>query len=291
MQIASSAYETKNPSDRQLWSRAEEEEPWAGFRRGLRRRGLRWKFNAVLLPIIAVTVVLLVWLDYRHEWQAIMAAHGQYPGAISAGAAAGPVDRGTSPEAVGNRTLAIHAVYAVVLLSLVALGLNVALWRFVLRPVDRIRERIEQMERGYWRLPVQPAGQDEVGRVVEHFQMLGLKVDALVMQLLRAERLATLALVARKTASQIEPPVQRIGTAVGCLHRSADDAIREAAREITTANAEILAAVRSLDRPFGARPCVSASGPAGNCTEARFPGDEPAATGSKPQAQGVPSQG
>ena len=256
MPIEFSPYSWKRPLDNRFWSRAGEERSWAGLRRGLRGRGLRWRFNAVLLPVIAVTFGLLVWLDYRHEWQAIVGAHGQHPAAISAGAAAGLVDGGTSPEAVAGRTLAIHAAYAVVLLSLVALGVNVALWRFVLRPVDRIQERIEQMERGYWRMPAPPVGQDEVGRVVESFHMLGLKVDALVMQLLRAERLATLALVANKSTTQLEPPIQRIDAAVGHLRASGNDTVRQAAQEIAAANAEILATVRSFSGPFEA---VSAS--------------------------------
>lgn len=234
-----------------FWSRAGEVRLWAASVR-LPGHGLRWKFNAILLPLVAATVILLVWLDYRHEWHAIMGAYEQHAAAVNAGAAAGPVDRGPSPEAIASRTLAIHAVYAVVLLSLVALGLNIALWRFVLRPIDRIRERIEHMEHGHWRMPVQPAGYDEVGRVVDSFQMLGPKVDALVMQLLRAERLATLALVANKAAAELEPLVQRVAAAVRQLRQSSDDEVRGAAQEIARANAEILAVVRGLDRPFEA---------------------------------------
>ena len=270
MQIESSRCETAGSSINRLQSGPADEQPRAAFQRKFGRPGLRWKFNAVLLPVVAVTVILLVWLDYRHEWQAVMRAHGQHTAAMSAGAAAEPVNRATSPQAVARRTLVIHAVYAVVLLSLVALGLNVALSHFVLKPIDLVRDRIEQMERGYWRMPVQLATQDEVGRVVESFQMLGPKVDALVMQLLRAERLATLALVAKKTASQIEPPVQRIGAAVGDLHGSRDGAVRETAQEIATANAEILAAVRALGRPFE----TGLRRPAQNCAEERFPADD-----------------
>ena len=226
------------------------QDPRSNFRRWLRSRGLRWKFNALLLPVIALTVLLLVLLDYNHEWRAIMAAHGQHAAPIGADVAAASGDSATSPEAVARRALAIHAVYALVLLLLVGSGVNIALWRFVLRPIDRIRERIEHMERGHWRMSVQPVGYDEVGRVVESFQMLGLKVDALVMQLLRAERLGTLALLAKQTAARIEPSTRRIDAAISHLRQSGAYGVREATEDLATANAEVVAAVRSLSQPF-----------------------------------------
>jgi len=225
-----------------------------------RQRGLRWKFNGALLPVVAVTIALLVWLDYRHERQAVMAAHGLHVTAVGAGGtAAGPVDPASSPEAVARRSLVIHAVYSALLLSLIAVSLNAVLSRFVLKPIDIVRDGIEKMERGHWRTPVQSARQDEMGRVVESFQMLGLRVDALVAQLLRAERLATLALVAKKTAAEISPRVERIGAAVGHLQRLPDGPARDAAREIATASAEILRVVRGLDRLFEANLHATAS--------------------------------
>ena len=217
---------------------------------GLARRGLRWKFNLALLPAVAMTVLLLAWMDTAHEWQAVVAAHGLHAPGAGAGAVAGLVDPATSPEAVARRSVVIHAVYAVVLLTLIAFGLNAALSRFVLKPIDLIRDGIEKMERGQWRLTQRPASQDEVGRVVESFQMLGLRVDALVGQLIRAERLATVALLATRTTAQIKPRVERIGAAVSRLYEREDGAGREAAGEIATASAEILAAVRGLDRAF-----------------------------------------
>ena len=216
------------------------------------RRGLRWKFNAALLPVVAATVLLLGWLDSRHERDAVMAAHALHAQEVSAGVATAAVEGVTSPSAVARRSLVMHALYAVALLILIGLGVNAALSRFVLEPIDRIRDGIEKMERGHWRMPQRPATKDEVGRVVESFQLLGLRVDAIVQQLLRAERLATLALVAKKTTTQIEPRVQRIVAAVGDLHRLPHDRARGAAHTIATASAEILAAVNGLDQLFEA---------------------------------------
>lgn len=72
---------------------------------------------------------------------------------------------------------------------------------------------------------------------------LGPRMEAPGGQLIRAERLATLALVATKTAALIEPRVERIGAAVGRVHERLDvtgEEARTAAAEIATASAKIL---------------------------------------------------
>ena len=216
------------------------------------RRGLRWKFNLFLLPVVAASVAVLGWLDSRYERGALVAAHAMHAHDVTIETTTAPVEGAISPEAVARRTLVMHALYAAGLLMLIGLGVNAALSRFVLEPIDRIRDGIEKMERGHWRMPWRPATTDEVGRVVESFQLLGLRVDAIVQQLLRAERLATLALVARRTSTQIEPRVARIAVAASDLHKVRDPAAREAALAITTASAEILAAVKGLDQLFDA---------------------------------------
>lgn len=215
-------------------------------------RGLRFKFNATLLPIVAATVIALGWVDAEHERDAVMAAHAVHGVGSSSPVVDDVVDGATSPQIVARRSVAMHAAYAATLLLLVGVGLNAALSRLVLAPIDRIQDGIDKMERGHWRLPPQPAASDEVGRMVDSFQRLGLSVDAIVQQTLRAERLATLALVAKKAAGQIEPRIERIAAAAAGLQVLRDPAARDAGHTITSASAEILAAVRGLDRLFDA---------------------------------------
>ena len=216
------------------------------------RRGLRWKFNAALLPVVAATVLLLGWLDARHERNAVMAAHAFHAQEVSDRVATAATEGATSAAAVARRSLVMHGLYAVALVVLIGFGVNATLSRFVLEPIDRIRDGIEKMERGHWRMPRQPATQDEVGRVVESFHLLGLRVDAIVQQLLRAERLATLALVAQKMTTHIEPRVQRIAAAVGDLHRLPDERARSVAQAVTEASVEILTTLNGLDQLFDA---------------------------------------
>lgn len=213
------------------------------------RHGLRWKFNLALLPAVAVILGVLGLMDSVHEREAVFAAHVMHA-AGTAAAIVPPLN--PTPGAVARRSLFVHGIYALVLLSLIALALNVALSRFVLKPLDLIRHDIGQMERGHWRLPVHPTDADEVGSVVESMQPLGLTIDALVAHMIRAERMATLAALAARTTAQIEPCTARIAASMSRLYERPDSAAREAAAQVACANAEILAAVRGLDRLFEA---------------------------------------
>ena len=58
------------------------------------RRGLRWKFNAALLPVVAATVLLLGWLDARHERDAVMAAHAFHAQEVSDQSATAAIEGG-----------------------------------------------------------------------------------------------------------------------------------------------------------------------------------------------------
>lgn len=207
------------------------------------RGGLRWKFNVVVLPAIAISVAVLGMLDAAHERQAVFAAH-----VMHASGARTPLE--PTPESVARQTLVIHGVYAIVLLALIALILNTALSRFVLGPIGLIRGDIEKMERGHWRLPAHLADGDEVGYLVASVQTLGVTLDALVAHMIRAERLATLAAMAATTSARIEPCTERIGAAVSRLYERQDGASRTAARQISSANVEIVRAVRGLNRVF-----------------------------------------
>lgn len=221
---------------------------------GLERRGLRWKFNVALLPAVAVILALLGLMDSVHERQVVFAAHAMHSSGTDSAVEA-PLD--PTPESVARRSLLVHGLYALGLLSLIALALNVALSRFVLNPISLIRQDIGQMERGHWRLPAHFARQDEVGGVVESVHVMGLTIDALVAHMIRAERLATLASLAARTTAQIDPCTERIGAAVSRLYERPDAVSREAAAEIASANADILVAVRGLDRLF--EPAFSAT--------------------------------
>lgn len=216
------------------------------------RPGVRLKFNLVLLPALTVLIGLFAWFDYRHELSAVMEAHTIHAGATSGGVASGPVSPATSPEAVGRRALEIHGAFGLLALVLIVILVNGTVWRLILQPVDRIRQRIERMTRGEWRGRGGSVSDDEVGQLSADFDRLGLAVDALAGQLLRAERLATLALVARRLDAAVMPEVQRVVAAVGRL-QEADHPLGGECDQIRNAATRIVAAMRGLDRLFTAR--------------------------------------
>jgi len=226
-----------------------------------RRAGLRFKLNLVIVPIVVGTMALFVWLDYRHETQAIMAAHAMHVESAGTGLPIGPVPPGVGPRAVGRRAVQIHALHAVVTVVLLMLAVNAALSAYVLTPLAGAQAWIARMERGQWRTRIDTAGDvDEVGRLVTSFQTLGLTIDALVFQLLNAERLATAAVLAKKMAGHIEPEVQRLVAVASRLQCLPDPEAQAAAEDIASAAARIVAATRSLDRLFDPHAKVEVGG-------------------------------
>lgn len=213
------------------------------------RPGLRLKLNLVVLPVLAVTIGLFTWLDYRHEVEAVMEAHALHAVPASANAPVGPVRPTTSPDAVGRRALVIHAAFGLAVLALVVVAVNCSVSLLVLQPIERIRQRIERMTRGDWRGSAGQKGDDEVGQLAADFDRLGLAVDALAGQLLHAERLATIALVSKRLESSLVPEVQRIVAALGRLQASGLEADGECALMMDAAT-RVVGAVRGLDRCF-----------------------------------------
>lgn len=212
--------------------------------------GIRLKLNLAILPVLAITIGLFSWFDYRHEVRAVMEAHALHVVPASAGAhAAGPVDPATSPAAVGRRSLIAHAAFGVVVLVLIVLAVNWTVSALVLAPIERVRQRIDRMTRGDWRSATGRPSDDELGELAADFDRLGLAVDALATQLLHAERLATIALVSKRLEVALMPEVQRIVTAVGSLQR-AGSAPAEECHILADAATRLVAAVRALDACF-----------------------------------------
>lgn len=225
--------------------------PTAPHRSVAQRLGLRAKFNIVLVPLVALALSVLVVLDYRHEFRSVMDAHDIHAGRLETPAAAAPVQARTTPEAVADRTLTLHAIAGTLTLIALVVGVNLTLSRLVLTPIARVRAGIEQLQRGFRSGDTAVVSSDEVRGVAAAFDDLGLTLDAMMLHALQTERLATLALLSKTVAADIEPEVQRLGVAAAGLQQAPDAATRDAAHEIAGGAARILAAVRRLDRPFG----------------------------------------
>jgi len=215
--------------------------------------GLRLKFNLAIVPIAAGVLAFVVWLDYRHEMAAIMAAHALHSGPIGT-MPAGPVDPETLPEIVARGSLKVHVLYGLLLLALVIASVNTALHVFVFRPLSRMHTRVARIERGHWHDDVEPAGTDEVGRLARTLDVLGLEIGAVVGHAVRAERLAAVALLSRRLTAQLEPEVGQVARIAVDLNRRDEAATRDAGEQLARTAASMLATVRGLDGVFGSGP-------------------------------------
>ena len=213
------------------------------------RLGLRAKFNIGLVPLVAAALSILVLLDYRHEFRSVMDAHDIHAGRFDGMAADAPIEDWTTPNAVARRTIRLHAVGGAFTLVVLVLGVNFMLSRLVLTPVARVRTGITRLQHGL-RTDETAESADEIRDVVAAFNDLGLTLDAVLLHALQAERLATLALLSKQIAADIEPAAQQLVVAATRLHQMPDEAARDVGYDIAERVARILAAVRRLDRPF-----------------------------------------
>lgn len=210
------------------------------------KTGLRLKFNAMLIPIVAAGLSAILWADYQHEFSTLMEAHALHSTSIGSVQPTGPLDPTTLPEVVAARSFRVHLATGGVILALLVGAVNLALTIFVLHPIGVMHQRIAGMEHGRWRGGVRPTSGDEVGNLHAAFQRLGPELDALMAHALHAERLAAVALVSKRIAAQIEPEVAVIARVAAAV--AAHDGT--GAARLAQAAANILGSVRQLDRVF-----------------------------------------
>lgn len=213
--------------------------------------GLRLKFNLVMAPLVAAVLGVAVWMDYGRESAVIMESHAMHTAAVGSVALTQPVDPTLLPAVVATQSLQRHLVFGVALLVLLILTTNIALHAFVFDPLDRLRERLRRMERGHWRnLPGLPDANDELGLFGERFSHLGLEIDALVGQSLRAERLAALALVGQRLHGQFEPDLRNVARIAVTLNGRDEEDMRNLGAELARTAAAMFAVLGRLDHVF-----------------------------------------
>lgn len=215
-------------------------------------RRLQVKLNAVVLPLVLAAVGVLAWADYRHEFTSTMDAHGIH---ASESRTIGPVPANTAPRAIAARSLRTHVLFGVAVALGLALAINAAVSILILRPIRRIRDLMEHMARGRWQTqPGDRVPEDELGDLVAEFGALGVQMEAIVRQLLQAERLAATALISKRLQAQLTPAVEVLRTAVAELHAGRVEDAERLAGSVARATAAVLAVMHELDAPFSALP-------------------------------------
>jgi hypothetical protein len=93
-----------------------------------------------------------------------------------------------------------------------------------------------------------------IGVLFDGFRQLDPEIDALIGQILHADRLAILALVFRRVEARVEPEVRRIGEVAGRLTLGEPTDARADGETLGRAAAAILAAVQEHDAVFAEGP-------------------------------------
>jgi hypothetical protein len=204
----------------------------------------------VLMPTVLLALAAMLAADYRYQLDALMDAHAAHTMSVALDPA--PKVGFESPDAAARRSLRSHALYGGALLVMLALAADAALSILVLRPTAALRNQLSRIERGQWHVvggARHEYSRDELGDLCEAFQRLGPELGALMLQTLRAERLAATALVTKRFTCRIEHEVQAIARTVAALLEHPLEP-EEVARVIAPAAGRIVQALREFDPAF-----------------------------------------
>ncbi len=157
-------------------------------------------------------------------------------------------------------SLVTHLLHLLVTTLAMALITNLALSAFVLSPVGRLLAGMRLMERGEWTSDIPVGADDEVGELTKGYNALGRNLESQVRSLVRAEKLASVALAAVRMNAQLKRPVERIRGSVEylCRHNAFAGESAHAVGRVFDQTAGILAVSEKFSRDFSAQ--VEAAG-------------------------------
>ena len=103
----------------------------------------------------------------------------------------------------GKRSLlwelaALRVLSAVVAVAALSVVLNLLWRRLVSRPINLLLDQMGSMSRGTWTQPIPVERQDEIGRLVREFNLLGPRLTFVAHQYAAASKLAAMALIGQR---------------------------------------------------------------------------------------------
>jgi signal transduction histidine kinase len=107
-----------------------------------------------------------------------------------------------------------HAVWATLLLIVVAVGVWLAVTIMAtrtLRPLRHLAERAKEIARGDYEKRVEANTPDEVGALAREFNAMAAALDEREQQLIRSERLAAVGKIAAQITHEVRNPLSSIG--------------------------------------------------------------------------------
>ena len=131
-----------------------------------------------------------------------------------------PEDRGTgsliislSLDTVRQQLLynvGYHLAALLLVLVLVFVSLRRTLSTRVIQPIESLVEAMGRMERGTWRLSLDVPSRNEIGWLTASFLRMGERLEETVRQLVRAEKVASAAMVAIRVKRELAEPIRSL---------------------------------------------------------------------------------
>lgn len=122
-----------------------------------------------------------------------------------------------------SRFWKIHAVHVAVTFASFIILINFITARYIRRPIRQLLEAIRVIELGIWHVSPQIDSKDEFNWLKKRFSEMGSRLENTVVQLVRAEKIATGFLTSRKLFKEINPLLNGIKANIECLKNLEDD--------------------------------------------------------------------
>ncbi|MGZ3426966.1 MAG: HAMP domain-containing protein, partial [Polyangia bacterium] len=107
-----------------------------------------------------------------------------------------------------------RAVWAELLLAVIALGVGVAVMLIAtrtLRPLRTLADRAKEIARGDYKQRVEASAPDEIGALGREFNAMAAALDEREQRLIRSERLAAVGKIAAQITHEVRNPLSSIG--------------------------------------------------------------------------------
>lgn len=104
----------------------------------------------------------------------------------------------------------IHGLHVAVTFMTFIVLINFITSKYIRKPINELLEAIRKIELGIWNVTPKIKTKDEFSWLKEKFSEMGKKLENTVMQLVKAEKLASKILTSRKIFKEIEPSLNKI---------------------------------------------------------------------------------
>jgi two-component system NtrC family sensor kinase len=128
-----------------------------------------------------------------------------------------------------------RAVWAELLLAVIALGVGVAVMLIAtrtLRPLRTLADRAKEIARGDYKQRVEASAPDEIGALGREFNAMAAALDEREQRLIRSERLAAVGKIAAQITHEVRNPLSSIGLNAEMLEEETSGEARKLARAI-----------------------------------------------------------